>query len=169
MRDRINIAKYCQSVGQQAQRPVLSPGGWRGAGQGEQVSFHFPIQLALSPAGRSALMQGCIQPFFNEALTDTMNGLATDIVSILDSLIGPSGALWTATSFEQDLGMGTHATRSGASADQFVKFNALISSQSYNVFSGLRIGYLQSTDLETISCWILPDPCLFTTSHLTHY
>jgi hypothetical protein len=56
--------------------------------------------------------------------------------------------LGTAISLEQDLGMDTGTAWCGASVDQFAKVSALISSQGYNVFSGHRVGYLQTTDVE---------------------
>jgi hypothetical protein len=147
MGDPINVAKHRQSIGQQPKRPVLPPGGWSRAGQREQVGFSFTIQLARSPTSGSMAMRGCVQPLFDEALADTMNGLATDIEGLLDILISPSRTPWTAISFEQDLGMGTHAACSSAGVDQLAKLSALISSQGYNVFSvsvsGHWVGYLQ--------------------------
>jgi hypothetical protein len=93
-------------------------------------------------------MQRCIQALFDKTLTDTMNGLATDIEGLFDGLISPSRTPWSAISLEQDLGMSTHAARCGASVDQFTQLSALISSHGYNVFSGHWVGYLQATDVE---------------------
>src|SRR5438034_4001419 len=150
MGDFIDVAKHNQSIGQQPKRPVLPSGGRGRASQGEQVSFSFPVQFAHSPTGRAAAMQCCVQPLFDEALADTMNSLATDIEGLCDILISPRRTPWTAISFEQDLGMGTHAAWGSASMDQFTKLSALIGRQSYNVFSVSRhrVGYLQSTDIE---------------------
>lgn len=169
MGDFIHIAKGDQLVGQQPQRPVLTPCGRSRASQRQQVSFGFTVQFALSPTSRATAMQRCIQPLFDKALANTMDGLATDIEGIFDSLISPSRTLETTISLEQDLGMDTGTTWCGASVDQFTKFSALISSQGYNAFSGHRIEYLQAIDDEPIGCWILPDPCPLTKYRLTHY
>src|SRR4051812_1155672 len=162
MGNDINIAQSDQLIGQQAQRPVV-PSGWgRGAGQRHQVGFNLPVQLAFSPTGGATSMQGCVQPFFHEALADTVNRLASDIEGLFDSLVAPSRTLGTAISLEQDLGMGTHLPRGSAGMYQFGKVGAFIGSQSYDILSVSRhwIEHLQSTDLETVGCWILPDPCL---------
>src|SRR5215210_398078 len=136
MRDLLDIAKSDELIGQQPKRPVLSPGGWRRASQRQQMSLSFPVQFACSPAGGSAAMQSCVQALFDKALADTMNGLTTDIEGFFDSLISPGWTMWAAIGFEQDLGMGTHASGCGASVDQFTKICAFISSQGYNVLSG---------------------------------
>ena len=108
MGNLLDIAKSDQFIGQQTKRPVLASGRWSRASQSQQVGFNLPVQFALSPAGRAAAMQCCVQTLFDEALTDAMNGLATDIEGVFDSFVSPSRTMWTAIGFKQDLGMGTH-------------------------------------------------------------
>jgi hypothetical protein len=169
MRDGINIAKDNQLIGQQPKRPVLASGGRRRASQREQMGLSFPVQFALSPTGRAATMQRCILALFNEALANTMNGLATDFEGISDSFISPGRTLGSTISLEQDLCVGTGTARCCAGVDQFAKLNTFISSQGYLVFSRHRVGYLQATDVEVIACWMILDFPLLTKYRFTHY
>jgi hypothetical protein len=126
------VAQLDELVGQQPHGPAPPTGRRLTAGQGDQVSFLFAVQLTWSPTAQGLTRQNGRESLIDKRLAHTIDRGKTHLERLADLVVGPGGPLGANIGFQENPGAGHFSGRNFASGHQVFEIVAFLRGQGNN-------------------------------------
>jgi len=114
-------------LGQQANRPTIATFRSIAAGQRDQVSFGYAVELACLVTAAIAMLQGSLKSPLYKSMAESLWCSGSAIKRIGYRCITPTGARWSLIQFEEHLSMSAFVGSHPFSVDDVFKLGTFFS------------------------------------------